>query len=88
MLENLCIVCGATLKEGRKKKYIKCHVCQQNACFRCSKQVFCLPDYESFSPEQKGSLKKLNVYTILFGIWVLLLFVALTFAFYLYLLAE
>ena len=60
MSERRCISCGTTLHDGFNKNYLKCLVCQQDVCLKCSKLRLCKSDYTVLSTDQVNGLKKAN----------------------------
>lgn len=82
MSERRCISCGTTLHDGFNKNYLKCLVCQQDVCLKCSKLRLCKSDYAGLSTDQVEGLKKANRPLAILTVFLLFLAFFMIMAFY------
>ena len=82
MTERRCISCGTTLHDGFNKNHLKCLVCQQDVCLKCSKLRLCKSDYAVLSTDQVEGLKKANRPLAILTVFLLFLAFFMIMAFY------
>jgi len=82
MSERKCISCGTTLHDGFKKNHLKCLVCQQDVCLKCSKLRLCKSDYAVLSTDQVEGLKKANLPLEILTVFLVFLAFFMIMAFY------